>query len=66
MRGKVSEGYVKVGFRVPTTSVEVRSKRSNLGQGTRVSKQYVILGFRVSTTCVGERQGVRGARGMLH
>ena len=53
---KGSKGYVILGFRVSTTSVEARGE----GQGEQGSKAYVILGFRVPTTFVGVRgEGAR-------
>ena len=68
MKGRRSEGYVILGFRVPMTSVGAQ------GEGARGSKGYVILGFRVPTTSVGTRGegamrskgGNRGARSMLY
>ena len=71
MRG--SEGYVKLDFRVPTTSVGTRGKvvraskggKRVRGKGSEGSKGHVILGFRVPTTSVGEKgEVVRASKGV--
>ena len=63
---KVGQGYVILGFRVPTTSVGARVERVMRSEGAKGSKAYCILGFRVPTTSVGARgegsKGVRGAK----
>ena len=48
-RVQEEQGYVILGFRVPTTSVGLRE------QGSEGNKGYVILGFRVPTISGGGR-----------
>ena len=49
--GEGEQGYVILGFRVPTTSVgKGEGSEENKGEGG-----YVILDFRVPITCVGAR-----------
>ena len=57
MKGsKGEQGYLILGFRVPTASVEARGERAMRSEGgAKGSKAYCIIGFRVPTTSVGAR-----------
>ena len=66
MKGSEGEqGYIILGFRVPTTSVgRGQGEGVRRSEGAKGNEAYCILGYRVPTTSVGARgEGAKGSKG---